>query len=142
MPPLFAFAASPRWSDHQTVGSASTTEAGPCVETHVLGKYTASPAALHADGSLAAVWSDGTLFFFSGGEPASSTAMEGAPSGMVPFADNVVVWRDSNLRVVDRAGTTLWDVDFAKRLVAVEVVGDELICAAGALMVFSGQGDA
>ena len=61
---------------------------------------------------------------------------------MVPFADNVVVWRDSNLRVVDRAGATLWDVDFAKRLVAVEVVGDELICAAGALMVFSGQGDA
>lgn len=117
-------------------------QAGHLVETHVLGKYTASPAALHADGSLAAVWSDGTLFFFSGGEPASSTAMEGAPSGMVPFADNVVVWRDSNLRVVDRAGTTLWDVDFAKRLVAVEVVGDELICAAGALMVFSGQGDA
>ena len=115
-------------------------EAGRLVETHVLGRYTAAPAALHVDGSLAAVWSDGTLFFFSGGAPASSTTMASAPSGMMPLADNVVVWRDNNLRVVDRAGATLWDVDFAKRLVTVDVVGDELVCAAGALMVFRREG--
>ncbi len=109
---------------------------GRLVETHVLGKYTASPAALHADGSLAAVWSEGTLFFFSGGAPASAVEMESSPAGMLPFGDAVVVWRDNNLRVVDRAGATIWDVDFAKKLVAVDVVGDEIICAAGAVMVF------
>ena len=68
--------------------------------------------------------------------------MESRPSGMLPLADNVVVWRDRNLRVVDRAGATLWEVDFAKRLVAVDVVGDELVCAAGAIMVFGRQGSA
>jgi hypothetical protein len=117
-------------------------QGGRLAETHVLGKYTAAPAALHADGSLAAVWSDGTLFFFAGGAPASSVEMESRPSGMLPLADNVVVWRDHNLRVVDRAGATLWDVDFAKRLVAVDVVGDELVCAAGAVMVFAPAGAA
>lgn len=111
-------------------------ESGRLIETHILGKYTASPAALHADGSLAAVWSDGMLFFFSGGAPASSAEMESAPSGMLPLADNIVVWRGNNLRVVDRAGATLWEVDFAKQLVAVDVVDDELVCAAGAVMVF------
>jgi hypothetical protein len=112
-------------------------QAGRLVETHVLGKYTAAPAALHADGSLAAVWSDGTLFFFAGGAPTSSVEMESRPSGMLPLADDVVVWRDHNMRVVDRGGATLWEVDFAKRLVTVEAVGDELCCAAGAVMMFA-----
>jgi hypothetical protein len=111
-------------------------QAGHLVEVHVLGKYTASPAALHADGSLAAVWSDGALFFFSAGAPVSAFEMESAPAGMMPLGDNIVVWRDKSLRVVDRSGATLWDVEFAKRLVAVEVEGSELVCAAGAVSVF------
>lgn len=115
-------------------------EAGRLTEVHVIGKYAAAPAALHADGSLAAVWSDGTLFFFSGGHPASSVEMEAAPSGMVPLDEDLVVWRENNLRVVDRSGATLWDVDFAKRLVAIDVVGHELVCAAGAVMVFAKTG--
>ncbi|MBN2565986.1 MAG: J domain-containing protein [Candidatus Eisenbacteria bacterium] len=111
-------------------------EVGHLAEAHVLGKYTASPAALHADGSLAAVWSDGTLFFFSGGAPVSSFEMESAPSGMASLGEDVVVWRDRSLRVVDRSGATVWDVEFAKRLVGVEVLDGELVCAAGAVMVF------
>jgi hypothetical protein len=109
---------------------------GRLTEAHVIGKYTAAPAALHADGSLGAVWSDGTMFFFSSGEPVSSTAMESRPSGMRPWGDSIVVWRDNNLQVVERSGAVAWEVEFAKRLVTAEVVGDALVCAAGALMAF------
>ena len=70
------------------------------------------------------------------GLSSSSVGCRGAvsPIGPSDFA------RPLLLRVVDRAGATLWEVGFAKRLVTVDVVGDELVCAAGVVMVFSGQG--
>jgi tetratricopeptide (TPR) repeat protein len=113
---------------------------GRLTEAHVLGKYTAAPAALHVDGSLAAVWSEGTMFFFSAGAPVSSTTMESRPSGMRPWGDSIVVWRYNNLQVVERSGAVAWEVEFAKAIATAEVVGDELICAAGALMAFGRSG--
>jgi endonuclease/exonuclease/phosphatase family metal-dependent hydrolase/tetratricopeptide (TPR) repeat protein len=108
---------------------------GHLAETHLLGQHVAAPAALHDDGSLAAVWNDGMLFSFSSGQPTSSIEME-RPDGMVPLGEDVVVWCNNNLKVVDRSGTTVWDVDFARRLAAVAVADGDLVCAAGAVMRF------
>lgn len=62
--------------------------------------------------------------------------METPPLGVLPFGDAIVVWRGNNMRIVDPGGATLWDVDFARQLAAVDVFGEELVCVAGAVMVF------
>jgi hypothetical protein len=53
------------------------------------------------------------------------------------FDDDIVVWRERNLRVLDRRGAIVWEVDFAQRVTEVEVVRDTIACVAGPLVVFT-----
>lgn len=118
-------------------GRVSVIDAtGQLTETHFLGKHYVHPAALHEDGSLAAAWCDGGLFFFSGGSPTSSFEMEGIPYGLVPIGEDIAVWHGNKLQIVSRSGSTMWEADFARNIVHVQGIGNELVWVAGAVMVF------
>lgn len=114
-------------------------EAGSVEEVHVLGNGTMGPAALHSDGSLAAVWGDGALFYFADGKPTSSIDLVAHPAGLRPMSDGVVMWEGKNLRIVDRSGSTTWDVDFARYIAGVALAPDEVVCAAGPVAAFTAE---
>jgi outer membrane protein assembly factor BamB len=109
---------------------------GKVVETHALGRQGAGRMALHSDGSLAAVWNDGTLFSFSGGYPAGSFAMADLPYGLVPVGDSMALWNDNKLRIVSQSGAVRLEADFARRLVGVSPMGSGVACVTGAVVRF------
>ncbi len=92
--------------------------------------------ALHPDGSLAAVWCDGVLFFFKGTEVVNTMDVDLYPRGLRAIGNDVLIFRDNRVEVLDSEGRHVWIAEFAKKVVEVAWHSDLLICAAGALCAF------
>lgn len=108
---------------------------GAVVDMHALGREGAGQAALHPDGSLAAVWNEGTLFTFSSGYPTGSFAVADMPYGLVAGGDVIGMWYDNKLKIVGQSGVVRLEADFARRLVGVCSSGGGVTCVSGAVVV-------
>jgi hypothetical protein len=91
---------------------------------------------LNTDGSLSAAWCEGTLSFFEGDSIVNAIEVDGWPSSLTPWGDDVLCVERSSARVFNRTGQILWSVDFAKRLAGSSINDRYLVCGAGALVVF------
>ncbi len=108
---------------------------GRITQTRALGDGFVQ-ATLRPDGSLGAAWCDGVLFFFQGTEIVNSIDVAESPQGMEALGENVLLWRENRVELLDRRGRLLWAAEFPKKLARVASHGDTVVCAAGTLTGF------
>lgn len=106
---------------------------------HALGHGWARPV-VGPDGTLAAAWCDGTLFYLQGDELRSLAEFEEPPRDMGVIGDELFLWRRNRLDVVDTRGRPVWGVEFSKSITNVVAIDDRLLCAAGVLAAFQRAG--
>jgi tetratricopeptide (TPR) repeat protein/outer membrane protein assembly factor BamB len=99
-------------------------------------------SALDGSGTVVAAWCGGTLSFFDGESIINSVEMDSFPNTLLPWGDEVLCTGNGGLRVFDRAGRTLWNVDFSKAVSGTSINDRYLVCGAGALVVFERSGKA
>lgn len=102
---------------------------------HALGEGWARPV-VSSDGSLAAAWCDGLLFYLDNNELRSFAEFEEPPTDIGLFGKDLFIWKRNRLEVVDRSGHPLWVAEFSKAITNVATDGDRLFCAAGVLTAF------
>lgn len=102
---------------------------------HALGEGWARPV-VSRDGSLAAAWCDGLLFYLEHDELRSFAEFEEPPKDIGLFGEDLFIWNRNRLEVVDRSGHPGWTAEFSKAITNVVTDGDRLFCAAGVLTAF------
>jgi tetratricopeptide (TPR) repeat protein len=105
---------------------------GKLQEARILGDGPVR-ATLRLDGSLAAAWCDGAVFFFRGHEVVNAAGVANYPMGLDVLEDDVLLWRANRIDVMDRMGRLVWAAEFSKRLSKVAAHSEKLVCAAGVL---------
>lgn len=123
-------------SDGQVVHLDS---AGRVRGVHVLGEGWARPV-VGPDGTLAAAWCDGILFYLQNDELRSLAEFDEPPRDMGIIGNELFLWHRNRLDVVDTNGHTLWGAEFSKNITNVVVDDDRLLCAAGVLAMFKRAG--
>ena len=112
---------------------------GKLLSRRVLGTSTPK-VALREDGSLAATYCDSVLSFFEGDSVVNALEIAEFPRSLTMWAADLIAVERASLRVFNRAGELIWDIDFPKSVGGVSVRDDILICAAGALTLFERTG--
>lgn len=102
---------------------------------HALGQGWARPV-VGRDGSLAAAWCDGILFYLEDDELRSFAEFEEPPRDIGIIGDDLFVWHRNRLAVVDRSGHAVWTAEFSKSITNVIADGERLLCAVGVLAAF------
>jgi tetratricopeptide (TPR) repeat protein len=102
---------------------------------HALGEGWARPV-VSREGSLAAAWCDGLLFYLEHDELRSFAEFEEPPKDIGLLGKDLFIWNRNRLEVVDRSGHPLWVAEFSKAITNVATDGDRLFCAAGVLTAF------
>ncbi len=102
---------------------------------HALGEGWARPV-VGRDGSLAAAWCDGILFYLKNDELRSFAEFEPPPQDIGLFGKDLFIWNRNRLEVVDRSGHPVWTAEFSRAITNVVTDGDRLLCAAGVLTAF------
>lgn len=109
--------------------------AGRVRGVHALGEGWAKPV-VGPDGTLAAAWCDGILFYLQNDELRSLAEFDEPPGDMGIIGDDLFLWHRNRLDVVDTNGHALWGAEFSKNITNVVADGDRLLCGAGVLAVF------
>lgn len=102
---------------------------------HALGNGWARPV-VRRNGSLAAAWCDGILFYLEDDELRSFAEFEEPPRDIGLIGNDLFVWHRNRLAVVDRSGHAVWTAEFSKSITNVIADGERLLCAAGVLAAF------
>ncbi|MCA9831463.1 MAG: J domain-containing protein [Dehalococcoidia bacterium] len=108
--------------------------AGHVRGVHALGEGWAKPV-VGPDGTLAAAWCDGILFYLQNDELRSLAEFDEPPRDMGIIGDDLFLWHRNRLDVVDTSGRARWGVEFSKNITNVAADGDRLLCGAGVLAV-------
>ncbi|MGD0945742.1 MAG: hypothetical protein ABR972_15960 [Acidimicrobiales bacterium] len=106
----------------------------------VVGRADVMPA-LNPDGTLAAAWCDGVLFFLAGDSIINSAEIDGHPGSLVPWGRDLLVVQGASVKVFDPAGCNLWALEFSKGIAGLSINDRYLVCGAGALVVFERSQD-
>jgi tetratricopeptide (TPR) repeat protein len=92
--------------------------------------------ALRTDGTLGAAWCDNAVLFFRDGKVINAVESVEWPRDLAMWGEHVVLWRRSELTVLDAFGRTLYALEFSKTIAGVTVHDNVLYCAAGILAAF------
>lgn len=109
--------------------------AGRVRGVHALGEGWAKPV-VGPDGTLAAAWCDGILFYLQNDELRSLAEFDEPLRDMGIIGDDLFIWHRNRLEVVDMSGHAVWGAEFSKNITNVVADGDRLLCGAGVLAVF------
>jgi tetratricopeptide (TPR) repeat protein len=108
---------------------------GEVKNRRVLGRSAAQPV-FDSNGTLRVAFCEGILSFFEGESIVNAAELDGNPSSISLWGDDVIVAESAALTLFNRVGVRLWAVEFSKRLVSFSAENDYLVCSAGALIVF------
>lgn len=98
---------------------------------------TYTKVGLAQDGSPGLAYSDQRISLL--GDRAILASFESPifPSGLEMFKDNILIWRDRRVLVLDGAGHILWEAEFSKPVSRAVVLNEHLLVGAGVLASFS-----
>ena len=108
---------------------------GKLVTARIVGDGTVR-VAIRPDGTVGAAWCNDALLFFHQNQIVNAAEAVGWPNALTMFGDDVVLWRQNEIKVINHHGRLLWSVEFSKSITHVVAHGDMLVCAAGVLAAF------